>query len=39
MKEGVIKGNIKLINPKKTLKIDNYAMNNQNMEIYENLIN
>ena len=35
MKEGVIKGNIELINPKKTLKIDNYAMNIQNMEIYE----
>ena len=35
MKEGVIKGNLELINPKKTLKIDNYAMNIQNMEIYE----
>ena len=35
MKEGVIKGNIELINQKKTLKIDNYAMNIQNMEIYE----
>lgn len=35
MKEGVFKGNIELINPKKTLKIDNYAMNIQNMEIYE----
>ena len=35
MKEGVIKGNVELINPKKTLKIDNYAMNIQNMEIYE----
>ena len=36
MKEGVIQEEIKLVNPKKTLQIDNYAMNIQNMNIYDN---